>query len=131
RYLGQFGSSLFAISPQTVHQSFLMPDQHKLQFPLLSDSGNAVGRQFGLVYRVPEPQQQVYRRALVNLPFVNGDDSWELPIPATYIIGGRREGNQSPATQIQIQVLYASAQADYTERPEPAEILARISQLSS
>jgi peroxiredoxin len=131
--LEQFGASLVAISPQTVHQSFLMADQHKLQFPLLSDSGNCVARQFGLVYRVPEQQQQVYRRALVNLPFVNGDDSWELPIPATYIIGGRREGNQSPATQIQIQVqvLYASAQADYTERPEPAEILARISQLSS
>jgi peroxiredoxin len=105
------GASLIAISPQTVQQSFFMADQHKFRFSLLSDQGNKVARQFGLVYRVPEYQQQIYRRAFVNLPFANGDDSWELPIPATYILD--RDGT----------VLYASANADYTERAEPAEIL--------
>src|SRR5215470_7305266 len=40
-------ASFVAISPQTVHQSFLMCDQHRLRFPLLSDSGNAVARKFG------------------------------------------------------------------------------------
>jgi len=100
-----------AISPQTVQQSFFMRDQHKLRFPLLSDAGNQVARQFGLSYRVPDLQQAVYRRAFINLPFANGDESWELPIPATYILG--RDGT----------VLYASADEDYTERPEPAEIV--------
>ncbi len=107
-------ANLVAISPQTVQQSFFMADQHRLQFPLLSDSGNRVARQFGLVYRVPEEQQAIYRRAFINLPFANGDSSWELPIPATYLIG--RDG----------RVLYASANADYTERPEPAEILEKL-----
>jgi len=107
----QAGASLVAISPQTVKQSFFMHDQHKLRFPLLSDSGNRVARQFGLVYRVPAAQEAVYRRAFVNLPFTNGDDSWELPIPATYIL-------DRDAT-----VLFASANEDYTERPEPAEIV--------
>jgi peroxiredoxin len=102
---------LAAISPQTVKQSFFMADQHRLRLPLLSDSGNAVARQFGLVYRVPEEQQSIYRRAFVNLPFTNGDESWELPIPATYILD--RDST----------VLYASANEDYTERPEPMEIL--------
>jgi peroxiredoxin len=105
------GATLVAISPQTVKQSFFMHDQHKLRFPLLSDAGNKVARQFGLTYRVPEPQEAVYRRAFVNLPFTNGDESWELPIPATYIV-------DRDAT-----VLYASANEDYTERPEPAEIM--------
>jgi peroxiredoxin len=105
------GAMLAAISPQTVKQSFFMRDQHKLRFPLLSDARNEVARQFGLTYRVPEKQKAVYRRAFVNLPFVNGDDSWELPIPATYIID--RDGT----------VLYASADEDYTERPEPEEIV--------
>ena len=82
----QAGASLVAISPQTVQQSFFMMDQHKLRFPLLSDAGNQVARQFGLVYRVPDDQQAIYRRAFVNLPFANGDDSWELPIPATFIL---------------------------------------------
>ena len=88
-----------------------MHDQHKLRFPLLSDPGNEVARRFGLTYRVNEEQQGVYRRAFVNLPFANGDESWQLPIPATFIV--ERDGT----------VLYASANEDYTERPEPREIL--------
>ena len=108
------GASLIAVSPQTVQQSLFMADQHKLQFRLLSDVENAVARQFGLVYRVPEFQQAVYRRAFINLPLANGDESWELPIPATYIV--ERDGS----------VMYASANPDYTERPEPEEILARV-----
>jgi peroxiredoxin len=104
------GALLVAISSQTTRQSFFMRDQHKLRFPLLSDAGNEVARQFGLTYRVPDEQRAVYQRAFVNLPFVNGDDSWELPIPATYVID--REGI----------VLYASANEDYTERPEPEDI---------
>src|ERR1051325_7416363 len=76
----QADATLAAISPQTVKQSFFMHDQHKLRFPLLSDAGNKVARQFGLTYRVPVLQEAVYRRAFVNLPFTNGDDSWELPI---------------------------------------------------
>jgi len=110
----QAGASLLAISPQTVQQSFFMADQHKLRFPLLSDAGNQVARQFGLVYRVPDEQQSIYRRAFVNLPFANGDDSWELPIPATFILD--RDGT----------VLYASASEDYTERPGPADILLQL-----
>ena len=104
-------ATLAAVSPQTMQQSFFMRDQHKLRFPLLSDAGNKVARQFGLNYRVPDEQKAIYRRAFVNLPFVNGDDSWELPIPATYIID--HDGT----------VLFASANEDYMERPEPQEIV--------
>jgi len=107
----QAGASLVAISPQTVQQSFFMHDQHKLRFPLLSDPGNHVARHFGLVYKVPDYQQAVYKRAFVNLPFANGDESWELPIPATFIL--EREAT----------VLFSSADEDYTERPEPAGIV--------
>jgi peroxiredoxin len=110
------GAALVAISPQTVKQSFFMHDQHKLRFPLLADAGNKVARQFGLTYRVPASQEAVYRRAFVNLPFANGDESWELPIPATYIVD--HDGIVS----------YASANEDYTERPEPAEILSALAQ---
>jgi peroxiredoxin len=115
----QARASFVAISPQTVKQSFFMHDQHKLRFPLLSDAGNKIARQFGLTYRVPAPQEAVYRRAFVNLPFTNGDDSWELPIPATYILdldGG---------------VLYTSANEDYTQRPEPAGIVQCCKNVSS
>jgi peroxiredoxin len=113
------GGTLVATSPQTVKQSFFMHDQHKLRFPLLSDEGNRVARQFGLVYRVSDQQQALYQRTFVNLPFINGDDSWELPIPATYIIDRDRT------------VLYASADEDYMERPEPNGIVRTLQPLSS
>ncbi|MGA2857547.1 MAG: peroxiredoxin-like family protein [Candidatus Sulfotelmatobacter sp.] len=111
------GATLVAISPQTVKQSFFMHDQHRLRFPLLSDANNQVARQFRLAYRVPAAQEAVYHRAFINLPFTNGDDSWELPIPATYIID--RDGT----------VIYASANEDYTVRSEPAEILQVLQEL--
>ena len=108
------GALLVGISPQTVKQSYFMHDQHRLRFPLLSDAGNKVARRFGLTYRVSAPQEAVYRRAFVNLPLTNGDDSWELPIPATYVLD--RDGT----------VLFASANEDYTERPEPEEVLSLV-----
>jgi len=111
------GAQLATISPQTVQQSFFMGDQHKLRFPLLSDTGNTVARQFGLAYQVPDYQQAVYKRVFVNLPHSNGDESWELPIPAAYIIGSAGI------------VQYACANEDYTTRPEPVAILQRLTSL--
>jgi peroxiredoxin len=112
--LRELSASLVTISPQTVHQSYLMADQHRLGFPLLSDEGNRVARNFGLVYSVPEYQKQIYRRAFVNVPVVNGDSSWELPIPATYIV--QRGG----------AISYVHAHPDYTHRPEPLDLLHRL-----
>jgi peroxiredoxin len=108
------GASVVAVSPQIEKQAFFMHNQHRLAFPLLVDTHNQLARQFGLVYRVAEEQQRLYSRTFVNLPFVNGDASWELPIPGAFVID--RDGG----------ILYASANEDYTNRPEPLEILAAV-----
>jgi peroxiredoxin len=108
------GASLVAISPQNAKHTYLTRDQHHLTFPVLSDAGNAVARQFGLVYRVPDYLRDVYLRTFVNLKVYNGDESWELPMPAACVIapGGR--------------IAWATVESDYTRRPEPAEIVARL-----
>jgi peroxiredoxin len=108
------GASLIAISPQTQKQAFFMHDQHKLSFPLLVDSGNEIARQFGLAYGISEEQQKLYSSTFVNLPFINGDSGWELPIPATYVVD--QQGS----------ILFASVNEDYTARPEPLEILSLL-----
>ena len=105
------GGLMVAISPQVERQSDFMVGQHGLPFPVLSDPGCAVAEQFGLVYSVPAYQREYYRSILVNIPFVNGDQSWRLPLPATYVIG--RDG----------RVAYAEAHADFRVRPEPQEAL--------
>lgn len=103
---------MVAISPQAERQNDFMCGQHGLPFPVLSDPGNAVAEKFGLVYTVPEYHRTYYRSILVNIPFMNGDESWRLPIPATYVIGRDR------------RVLFAEAHADFRVRPEPGEAMA-------
>jgi peroxiredoxin len=102
---------LVGISPQTVRQNDFAGGQHGLTFPLLSDEGNWVARQFGLDYTVPAYHQKYYRSILINIPFMNGEQSWRLPIPATYVIAQDRT------------ILYARAYADFRVRPEPSEVL--------
>lgn len=103
---------MVAIGPQTQRQSDFMAGQHGLPFPVLTDAGNALAEQFGLVYTVPDYLRDYYLSILVNIPFVNGEQSWRLPLPATYVLG--RDGH----------VLFAEAHADFRVRPEPEEALA-------
>lgn len=108
------GASMVAISPQTLHQSSLQVEQHRIPFPVLVDANLVVAGQFGLVYEVPAALQKQYRGTLVNLPFINDDPSWRLPLPATYVIcpDGR--------------IVFAEAHAEFRVRPEPAEVLAAL-----
>jgi peroxiredoxin len=113
--LRERGALLVAIGPQLERQSDFMAGQHGIPFPVLTDPGCALAEQFGLVYSVPEYYRDYYLSILVNIPFVNGEKSWRLPLPATYVIG--RDS----------RVLFAEAHADFRVRPEPEEVLAAIS----
>jgi peroxiredoxin len=113
--LREAGALLVAITPQTERQSDFMVGQHGLPFPVLSDPGNTVAEKFGLVYTIPEYHRDYYLSILVNLPFINGDKSWRLPLPATYVIA--RDG----------KVRHAEAHADFRVRPEPEEALGTCS----
>jgi peroxiredoxin len=108
------GGLLVAISPQTIRQSDFTQGQHSIPFPLLHDSNCAVAEQFGLAYQVPPFHQQHYRSVLVNIPFINGDQSWKLLIPATYVVD--TDGT----------VLFAEAHADFRVRPEPEDVLPHL-----
>jgi peroxiredoxin len=102
---------MVAIGPQTERQSDFMAGQHGLPFVLLSDPGCTLAEKFGLAYTVPEYLREHYMSILINIPFVNGESSWRLPLPATYILdrGGR--------------VIFAEAHADFRVRPEPEDAL--------
>jgi peroxiredoxin len=105
------GTLMVAIGPQIQRQSDFMAGQHGLPFPVLSDPANTVAEQFGLVYTVPDYLRTYYRSILVNIPFVNGDQSWRLPLPATYVVSRSS------------RILFAEAHADFRVRPEPEEAL--------
>ncbi len=117
RELRARGALLVAISPQTKHQNDLLRQQHPMPFPVLSDAGSTIAENFRLAYTVPLYHQKHYRGILVNIPFMNGDASWRLPLPATYVI--RPDG----------AIAFASAYADFRVRPEPDEVLAACDKL--
>ena len=105
---------MVAVSPQTERQNDFMAGQHGLPFPVLSDPGCVVAEKFGLVYTVPAYMRDYYLSIMVNLPFVNGEAGWRLPIPATYVLD--RDG----------RVLFAEAHTDFRVRPEPADAMAAV-----
>jgi peroxiredoxin len=108
------GALFAAVSPQTQRHNDFTADQHGLTFPMLSDPGCEVAARFGLAYALPGYMQKYYRGILVNIPFVNGDDSWRLPLPGTFVIA--QDGT----------ILFAEAQADFRVRPEPRAVLAAL-----
>src|SRR5262249_3938597 len=105
------GASLVAISPQTQKHTYMTRDMHHLRFPVLSDLCNKVATRFGLVYRLPQELQAMYESIMTKLPGYNGDQSWELPLAATYVI--RPDGT----------IAYARVNEDWRQRAETEEIL--------
>jgi peroxiredoxin len=108
------GASLLTISPQTQKHTYMTRDMHALRFPVLSDSGNQVARKFGLVWRLSPKMQQMYQAIMTKLPGYNGNESWELPLAATYIV--------QPDNTISL----ARVDVDWRRRPEPQEILGHL-----
>ncbi len=105
---------MIAVSPQTPDSSVTIVERQSLTFPVLSDAGNRVAREFGLVFRVGDDVRQRYRAAGIDLARSNGDASWELPVPATYVVAPDR------------RITYAFVEADYTRRAAPADVVAAL-----
>ncbi|MGY0563443.1 MAG: peroxiredoxin-like family protein [Paraglaciecola chathamensis] len=113
------GSQLVAISPETPDNSLTTKDKNELSYAVLSDVGNNVSNDYGLVYSLDERLRPVYKNSGVDLPANNGDDTFNLPMPATYVI------NQSG------EIVYAFVSEDYTKRAEPSEVVKILTTLDN
>jgi peroxiredoxin len=111
------GASLVAISPQLPDGSLSSAETNELTFSVLSDVGNKVAQSFGLVYALPQELRAAMRSNNKALPHLNGDDTWELPVPATYVIAA--DG----------RVALAYIEVDYRKRLEPDAILSALKRL--
>jgi len=111
------GATLVAISPELPDASRKLVERDGLRFPVLSDTGNRVARLFGLMFRLPDALVDFYRGNGIDLAARNGDTVWELPVPATYVVGC--DG----------VVAWAHVDCDYRRRAEPADVLAAMREL--
>ena len=105
------GATLVGISPELPDSTLNTIEKHQLKFEVLSDVGNKLVRQYGLLMSVPEIVRPLYLEWGLDLPTFNGEDTWELPIPATYVI----------STDGKIVAAYVNK--NYTERMEPTDII--------
>jgi len=113
------GATLIGISPETPDNSLTTAGKHGLDFEVVSDIGNKTARDYGLVFTLYEEMRPLYLKWGLDVPAFNGDTSWELPVPATYLIdsGG--------------VVRAAHVDKDYTRRMEPEKILDALKELAS
>jgi peroxiredoxin len=115
----QLGARLIAVSPQLPDGSLSTAEKDRLEFDVLSDVGNGVARSFGLVYSLPEELREALRSNGKDLTRINGDESWELPVPATFVIAPDR------------RVMLAHVDVDYRRRLAPEDIIAALMSLQS
>lgn len=108
------GATLIGISPEALAVSQQTAQDNALEFEVLSDEGNRVARDYGLVMIVDEAIRPHYMQWGIDIPTANGDETFELPVPATYVI------DQSGVIRA------AHVDKDYTKRMEPADIVAAL-----
>ncbi len=104
-------AQLIAISPNLPDKSLSTVEKNSLGFEVLSDVGNKVAREFGLVFTSAEELHHIYQQFGFDIPGDNGDDTYELPIPATYVVD--TDGT----------IILSFVDADYTKRLEPMEVI--------
>jgi peroxiredoxin len=113
------GARLIAISPQSPDGSLSTAEENELAFDVLSDSGNRVARDYGIVFSLPEELRAAMTAIGKALPGLNGDESWELPVPATYVI--EPDGT----------IAAAHVEVNWRIRLDPEDIVAALRSLRS
>jgi len=114
------GASVIAISPQSADHSLSLAEKAQLEFDVLSDVDQRVIRDYRVQFTLPTDLQDVHLNVFdLDLRTQNADGSWNLPVPATFVIG-------TDST-----IVAAGVELDYRTRIEPAAILAALDDLAS
>lgn len=109
--LKTLNAKLVAISPQTPDASLSTKEKNELDFEVLSDTHNALAKEYGLVFSLADELKPIYEKFGIDIPGSNNENTYELPLPATYVINKNKE------------IIYSFIDEDYTKRSEPQEIL--------
>ena len=112
--LRRLGATLLAISPQIPEQGASALQADDLAFPVLSDPTLAAADAFGISFTVPPELVDYFTEIGTDIPVLNGNGLWALPVPATYVIDTCGA------------IRYADVQPDYRKRPDPADALRAI-----
>lgn len=110
----QLGAQLVAVSPETPDAGVSTAEKDGVKFEILSDPKNGVAKKYGLVFAVPDSLKKLYTKFGIDLAKSQGNADWQLPVPATFLIGK------------DLTVHFVFADVDYTKRAEPTDILSAV-----
>lgn len=104
--------TLLALSPQTLEKARNDVERNVLSFTVATDSGAKVAQAYHIDYQLDGALKQLYTEIGHPLPDYNGDNNWQLPIPATFVIAP--EGH----------IVMSYINPDHHKRLEPSEAIA-------
>lgn len=113
------GARLISVSPEIYEVAKESIAQKGITIPIFTDLANHAAEKFGLVFSLPPQYREIYKILNIHLNVLNDDDSWTLPMPATFIIS--KEG----------LITSTYVNADYTKRMEPDDILENLDELNA
>jgi peroxiredoxin len=92
---------------------------NQFMFTVLSDSDLEAANGFELAFTLPPELVSFYGSVGTDIPVLNGNGLWVLPVPATYVID--EEG----------RIRFTHIEKDIRKRAEPADVLRVIEGLVS
>ena len=107
----KLGASLIAVSPQSTDSSLSTKEKNELAFEVLSDANNIIAKDYGLVFSLADELKPIYLSFGIDIPSKNQENSYEIPMPATYLINKKKE------------IVFSFIDEDYTKRCEPQDII--------
>jgi peroxiredoxin len=115
--LTERGVRLLAISPQGPDGSLSMQEKHDLAFIVLSDPGNSIARDLGILTRPSDEARAAQLELGLDLTAVNADGTIGVPMPTVAILDAGHV------------LRWIDVHADYSTRTEPAQVLSALDQL--
>lgn len=110
-------AKLIAVSPELYEFTEPFIKDNNLDFSFFVDLANKAADKLGLVFSLTPEYREIYHSLNIHLNDLNGNNSWTLPMPATFIIS---KDGLITSTYINI---------DYTQRMEPDDILEQLDKL--
>ncbi len=112
------GATLIAISPELPESSAVTIKKGDLKFSVLSDINNKYATKLGIVYSVNQDLKNLYGEFGIDLQKNQGNDSWKLPLTATYVVDKDKI------------IKYSFIDVDYKKRADIEDLIKAIKELN-
>lgn len=114
REFNQLNTDIVGISAESVKYTSQTSDKNILSFPVLTDVNAKLMKEIGIVFQLDSASKQEYINFGIHLDEIHANSSFELPVPAVYVINKDRE------------IVHVHIEEDYMTRLEPSILLELI-----